>query len=414
MDRGELCQAAAARAEPPSESLRRPTRPIPHFRELEDVTYQDGGVERQMQRAEGRCVSPVPRGCAAPANCPRFRGSWRRRISPIIPSSPWYGAWYVSEALDILTQNPEVWKKTIFILCYDENDGYFDHVPPFVAAASRASRKRARCPRGSTSVEHVRQEQESMTEASAVESRGPIGLGYRVPLVIASPWSRGGYVCSQVFDHTSILQFLEKISRTRRAGPIRETNITAWRRAVCGDLTSVFRPYNGEKFDLPNPVERSLPGIDPSGAIKPPPAGFKKLDPATSSSRARRRSNAHGCRARKTACGPRARCLTSSRWRVAELRTGNHSRFHSPPAGRFLASARRAPPPRLFAGAEGCPLLFCGRWGPHEDAWLLGDFADGAYQLACMGRMVFSVSFAALRTTRRWRCHSCPCVETEL
>ena len=35
--------------------------------------------------------------------------------------------------LDILTKNPEVWKKTVFILCYDENDGYFDHVPPFVA-----------------------------------------------------------------------------------------------------------------------------------------------------------------------------------------------------------------------------------------------------------------------------------------
>src|SRR5579872_2575059 len=49
------------------------------------------------------------------------------------PSSAWYGAWYVSEALDILTQNPEVWKKTVFILCYDENDGYFDHCPPFVA-----------------------------------------------------------------------------------------------------------------------------------------------------------------------------------------------------------------------------------------------------------------------------------------
>ena len=49
------------------------------------------------------------------------------------PSSAWFGAWYVSEVMDILTQNPEVWKKTIFILTYDENDGYFDHVPPFVA-----------------------------------------------------------------------------------------------------------------------------------------------------------------------------------------------------------------------------------------------------------------------------------------
>jgi phospholipase C len=48
------------------------------------------------------------------------------------PGAPWYGAWYVSEVMDILTNKPEVWKKTIFILCYDENDGYFDHVPPYV------------------------------------------------------------------------------------------------------------------------------------------------------------------------------------------------------------------------------------------------------------------------------------------
>ncbi len=45
------------------------------------------------------------------------------------PSAPWYGAWYVSEVMDILTKNPEVWKKTIFIVTYDENDGYYDHVP---------------------------------------------------------------------------------------------------------------------------------------------------------------------------------------------------------------------------------------------------------------------------------------------
>jgi hypothetical protein len=36
-----------------------------------------------------------------------------------------------------------------------------------------------------------------------------LGLGYRVPMVIASPWSRGGCVNSQVFDHTSIMRFLE-------------------------------------------------------------------------------------------------------------------------------------------------------------------------------------------------------------
>lgn len=53
--------------------------------------------------------------------------------SVLHPGSAWYGAWYLAEVVDILTRNPDVRKKTIFVLCYDENDGYFDHVPPFVA-----------------------------------------------------------------------------------------------------------------------------------------------------------------------------------------------------------------------------------------------------------------------------------------
>ncbi len=82
-----------------------------------------------------------------------------------------------------------------------------------------------------------------------------IGLGYRVPLVIASPWSRGGAVDSQVFDHTSIIQLME----TWLAGKgkhLRETNISEWRRTVCGDLSSVFRPYDGQTITAPAPIGR--------------------------------------------------------------------------------------------------------------------------------------------------------------
>src|SRR5690606_38238323 len=74
---------------------------------------------------------------------------------------------------------------------------------------------------------------------------------YRVPLVIASPWTRGGFVNSELFDHTSSLQFLENFLSVKFRKHVREDNISAWRRSVCGDLTSVFRPYNGEKFDGP-------------------------------------------------------------------------------------------------------------------------------------------------------------------
>ncbi|MBO9617944.1 MAG: phospholipase C, phosphocholine-specific, partial [Niabella sp.] len=126
------------------------------------------------------------------------------------PSAPWYGAWYVSEMLDILTKNPEVWKKTIFFVTYDENDGYYDHVPPFSICDNKKPGT-GKCSAGiDTEIEHVRLEYELKQGIPKKQAReAPVGLGFRVPMLIASPWSRGGKVCSQVFDHTSTLQFLE-------------------------------------------------------------------------------------------------------------------------------------------------------------------------------------------------------------
>ncbi|GGE27649.1 phosphocholine-specific phospholipase C [Sphingobacterium cellulitidis] len=159
------------------------------------------------------------------------------------PGSPWYGAWYVSETLDILTANPEVWKKTIFILTYDENDGYFDHISPFVPPLTNKEGTGA-VPKGmDTADEYVTVDQENKrTGKDTGVHDSPIGLGYRVPLVIASPWSKGGWVNSEVFDHTSPLQFLEHFIQKKYKKPVIEKNITEWRRLVCGDLTSAFRP----------------------------------------------------------------------------------------------------------------------------------------------------------------------------
>jgi phospholipase C len=95
----------------------------------------------------------------------------------------------------------------------------------------------------------------------------PVGLGFRVPLVVASPWSRGGFVCSQVFDHTSVLQLLEKILSHRSGKEIRETNISAWRRTVCGDLSTVFGLRKRTLRDPCVPLERFLPGRRPPGAV---------------------------------------------------------------------------------------------------------------------------------------------------
>jgi phospholipase C len=121
---------------------------------------------------------------------------------------PAAGAEYIAQKLDAIASNPDLWASTAFILCYDENDGLFDHVVPPT-------------PRPGTAGEYV---------------RGlPIGLGFRTPTTIVSPWTAGGRVCSDVFDHTSLIRLIE-----RRFG-VSEPNISAWRRRTCGDLTSAFR-----------------------------------------------------------------------------------------------------------------------------------------------------------------------------
>jgi phospholipase C len=133
-----------------------------------------------------------------------------------------YGAWYIAQALDALTSNPEVWSKTALFITYDENDGFFDHVvPPFPAASAAQG--------GSTT--DVSGE---LFAGDGSHVPGQYGLGVRVPMIVVSPWSKGGWLNSQTFDHTSIIQFME-----RRFG-VHEPNISPWRRAVCGDLTSAF------------------------------------------------------------------------------------------------------------------------------------------------------------------------------
>jgi len=186
------------------------------------------------------------------------------------PDSPWFGAWYVSETLNILTQNPEVWKKTIFVLTYDENDGYFDHCPPFQAPAPGRP-ETGGCSEGIDSeLEYINRDRESS-----------IGLGYRVPMVVASPWSRGGWVNSQVFDHTSALKFLEHFLERTQGQTIRETNINSWRRAMTGDLTSVFRPSQADAPPLPTFVKQTEIVAQLSEArTRPLPDPGKPLTPA--------------------------------------------------------------------------------------------------------------------------------------
>jgi phospholipase C len=141
-------------------------------------------------------------------------------VSWIIPTSfqsehpdfmPAAGADFVASKLNAIAANPDVFAKTVFVLIYDENDGLFDHVTPPTAPAGTAG--------------------EFITVDKVSD---PIGLGFRVPCIIVSPWTVGGYVSHDTFDHTSVIRLIERVTG------VVNPNITAWRRQTVGDFTSVF------------------------------------------------------------------------------------------------------------------------------------------------------------------------------
>ena len=134
------------------------------------------------------------------------------------PSPPDAGMYYVHRVLKTLAANPKVWAKTVLFISYDENDGFFDHVGPPTPPVGHAGRVLTVDP----------------LPADASGIAGPIGLGFRVPLLVLSPFSRGGHVVSEVSDHTSQLRFVET-----RFG-IRVPNLSAWRRKTTGDLVSTL------------------------------------------------------------------------------------------------------------------------------------------------------------------------------
>jgi phospholipase C len=86
-------------------------------------------------------------------------------------------------------------------------------------------------------------------------------------MLAVSPWSRGGFVCSEVFDHTSVIKFIER--RFHRTAPsLFEANIPAWRRAVCGDLTSAFNFRSPNEGLAPLPRTVAPPATDIASGVR--------------------------------------------------------------------------------------------------------------------------------------------------
>ena len=249
------------------------------YHSLTDLPYTDDGVSRTMKVPKGDVLYQF-REDVKSGQLPTVSWITAPENFSDHPSAPWYGAWYVSEVMDILTKNPEVWKKTIFLMTYDENDGYFDHVPPFVAPHSHQTGIGKVSSGIDTRSEYVTLEQELARENFPIpyQRECSIGLGYRVPMVIASPWSRGGWVNSEVFDHTSTLQFLENFLLKKTGKKIVEENITDWRRMICGDLSSVFRPATDEMIPQQDALSKDifLEGIN-KARFRGLPDSYKEL-----------------------------------------------------------------------------------------------------------------------------------------
>src|SRR5262249_8335087 len=161
---------------------------------------------------------------------------------------PDFGAWYVSQVVDILAKNPDVFSTTALFITYDEEGGFFDHLVPPTPPQTPAQ--------GKSTVATTNE----IFGGDPAHPAGPYGMGIRVPMIVVSPWSRGGWVNSQLFDHTSMIRFLE--ARFAQGHPdLIETNITPWRRAVSGDLTTAF------DFRNPNGARRVL--LPSTDAFKP-------------------------------------------------------------------------------------------------------------------------------------------------
>jgi phospholipase C len=381
------------------------------YRQLSTLRYRQDAALRQMEVPK---ADPLHRFRSDVNNGKLPAVSWlvpSERFSDH-PGSPWYGAWYVAETLNILTKNPEVWKKTIFILTYDENDGYFDHVPPFVAPEPGNPESGKASAGIDASLEYLPLEQDLQRNPATDARGGPVGLGFRVPLVVASPWSRDGYVCSQVLDHTSVLQLLERVLSHRSGKDIRESNISAWRRTVCGDLTAAFRPFQGGPAAVDFPSRDSFFEQVHRAQFTRMPSGYRKLGAADVTQFEDDRSKAAWMPRQEPGVRPSAAlpyelaangAISADGKRfemVLEARNGSFGKaaagapFHVYTPGTYRGQLQRRT--RAYAVAAGDRLT---------DSWDLAGFDKGAYHLRVCGPNGFLREFGGTDEDPRVEIH---------
>lgn len=133
------------------------------------------------------------------------------------------GESFAERVINTVIGSKDVWSKCAIFITYDENDGYFDHVPPPIPPLDGYGKHNLQTAAGTP-----------IDLGDETYQSTPIGLGPRVPMMVVSPWSKGGRVSSRLSDHTSVIRFLETwlTARGYPASKVQCPNISAWRRAV--------------------------------------------------------------------------------------------------------------------------------------------------------------------------------------
>ena len=106
------------------------------------------------------------------------------------------GSQYVSTLINALMQSSS-WGDSVFILTTDEHGGFYDHVPP----------------QPTVSPDGIKPLDLTANAICAPPQTGPtcdfVYTGYRVPLIVVSPFSKKNFVSHTVADYTAWLKFVE-------------------------------------------------------------------------------------------------------------------------------------------------------------------------------------------------------------
>ncbi|WP_338849239.1 phospholipase C, phosphocholine-specific [Massilia sp. W12] len=276
------------------------------------------------------------------------------------PNSPNAGENLTARLLAALVANPAVWSKTVFLLSYDENDGFFDHMPSHLAPLHAEM--------GKTTLPHVGQWE-------AINGV-PTGLGPRVPMLIISPWTRGGRVCSQLMDHTSKLRFLEEwlvqgLGKKREDVTCRL--ISPWRRAVLGDMRAAFDFKNPNQV-WPDSVPKNTSWSLVTGKPYPQPPKLQSLPVQEVASN-----------------GPRGYCPLQYDFSADFVRTGRQLGLILHNSGRdggaFIVYSRQRSDGPWYYALEAGRSLAQENWNCSGDAYHLWVHAAGGFLRECSGSL---------------------------